>query len=339
MGILFNLAVIAYLMFVIYAANMVQRDAWQENIIRYLLYGVIFIIFLMAFFASQAIFLETLEVEMQEVATEIPEIDPVSAILTSVFAFLMGVLSIRVLNTPETRKGLKATIFVHTGYDPDSVVHTTAILLCTMLITALIVLFMLEGGTTGVAQSIDTTIPIIEPIFLMLIWLFASFLGVGYAIRRYLPDTLDRLGLAMPTSRDFIAGIGTGLGLWIVSIIFGIIWQALTTPETFEQQNLAAEQLSQAINSLPLVILISVSAAVGEEVFIRGALQPVFGIWLTSIFFALLHAQYLFAPSMFFIFGVSLVLGLLRERMNTTTAIIAHFVYNFVPLVLALSFM
>jgi membrane protease YdiL (CAAX protease family) len=66
----------------------------------------------------------------------------------------------------------------------------------------------------------------------------------------------------------------------------------------------------------------------------RGALQPVFGILITSIFFTLLHTQYLFTPTMGLIFLISVGFGVIRRRYNTTTAIITHFVYNFFPLLL-----
>jgi membrane protease YdiL (CAAX protease family) len=74
--------------------------------------------------------------------------------------------------------------------------------------------------------------------------------------------------------------------------------------------------------------------ALGEEVFFRGALQPVFGLGLTSVFFALLHTQYTLTPASAGIFLVSLGMGWLRQRYSTTAAIFAHFAYNFIQLAL-----
>jgi membrane protease YdiL (CAAX protease family) len=70
-------------------------------------------------------------------------------------------------------------------------------------------------------------------------------------------------------------------------------------------------------------------------VFFRGAIQPVFGIWVTSLFFTMLHTQYTLTPATLVIFITSLVLGWLRNRQSTSAAITGHFVYNFIQLVLA----
>jgi membrane protease YdiL (CAAX protease family) len=58
----------------------------------------------------------------------------------------------------------------------------------------------------------------------------------------------------------------------------------------------------------------------------------VFGLWPTSILFALIHMQYTLTPATLIILGVALGFGWLRQRYNTTVAIMAHFLYNFIPL-------
>jgi len=176
---------------------------------------------------------------------------------------------------------------------------------------------------------------VFELLLNMLLWLIAAFWGVGYMMRRDLPHTLTRLGLRAPTLGDILGGIAVGLGLFGMSIAFSILWQTVATPQQFAEQNQAAQQIAMSIDRLALVLAVALTAAIGEEIFIRGALQPVFGVVLSSVFFAVLHSQYLFAPSMLFIFAVSVGLGLLRRRASTTAAVIAHFVYNFVPLFLS----
>jgi membrane protease YdiL (CAAX protease family) len=106
------------------------------------------------------------------------------------------------------------------------------------------------------------------------------------------------------------------------------------SPEQFAEQTSAANRISQQFDTLPLAFALSASAAIGEEILFRGALQPIFGWIPTSIFFALLHIQYTLTPAALIIFVVSLGLGWVRIRQSTTAAIIAHFLYNFVPLVL-----
>jgi membrane protease YdiL (CAAX protease family) len=82
-------------------------------------------------------------------------------------------------------------------------------------------------------------------------------------------------------------------------------------------------------------LLLSVIVAIGEEVFFRGALQPIFGNVLTTIIFTALHTQYTLTPATILIVATSLALGWLRSRYSTSASIIAHFVYNFIQLAIA----
>jgi len=85
----------------------------------------------------------------------------------------------------------------------------------------------------------------------------------------------------------------------------------------------------------PLAVLaVSLSAGIGEELLFRGALQPRFGLVLTSLLFAIGHAHYGLSPAMVEVFIVGLVLGLVRRRTNTTACIVIHAGYNFLDLLL-----
>lgn len=340
MGILSNLLLIAYLLLVMFTANMVQRGSWQMSHIRYMLYGVIFVNFLVAFAAGQFILLGLLPAEETQ---DLPAIDAGMALLVTLLTLGLASLGAGLMNAEGVRYWAARRLPSH--YDPDSAVHLTAALLSLLLVSALMVVFLLQGGTAGVAESIaaEDTVEqggsfsvVSDALFNLVMWLTAAFLGVGYAIRRTLPAALDRLGLHVPTPREIGLGALAGLGLWGVAIVFSIAWQLVTDPQVFEEQVQASQALNATINTPLSVLIVSLSAAFGEEIFLRGAMQPVFGIALTSVFFTLLHAQHLFAPSMLLIFGVSVALGLLRQRFGTPTAIAAHFVYNFVPLSLAL---
>jgi len=76
------------------------------------------------------------------------------------------------------------------------------------------------------------------------------------------------------------------------------------------------------------VLTLGLAAALGEESVFRGALQPRFGLILTAILFALMHSNYGITLSTVLVFGVGIVLGLLRLRYNTTTSMLAHAIYN-----------
>ncbi|MBK6432580.1 MAG: CPBP family intramembrane metalloprotease [Anaerolineae bacterium] len=53
----------------------------------------------------------------------------------------------------------------------------------------------------------------------------------------------------------------------------------------------------------------------------RGALQPRFGLILTSFLFAVIHVQYGLSPAVVQVFVLGLVLGIIRQRGNLTMSI------------------
>jgi membrane protease YdiL (CAAX protease family) len=69
------------------------------------------------------------------------------------------------------------------------------------------------------------------------------------------------------------------------------------------------------------------SAGLGEEITLRGALQPRLGILLCSVLFASAHVQYTWF-GMATIGLLGLALGGIRARTNTTTAIVVHSLYD-----------
>ena len=118
-------------------------------------------------------------------------------------------------------------------------------------------------------------------------------------------------------------------------MLVNYVWARLVSPQELQQQTAASEQIAQAFNTLPVSLALSLIVAIGEEIFFRGALQQVFGIWLTSLLFAVIHTQYTLTPATLIIFVTALALGWLRNRYSTSASIVGHFVYNFIQLALA----
>jgi membrane protease YdiL (CAAX protease family) len=77
---------------------------------------------------------------------------------------------------------------------------------------------------------------------------------------------------------------------------------------------------------------IALAAGFGEELLFRGALQPLIGIWFTSVLFVLVHTRAYrfnnFSNRVFVqalgIFAVSVVLGFIAKYAGLITAIIVH---------------
>jgi uncharacterized protein len=334
-GLFIYILVIAFLGITMYTANQVQIKAWGQTPLLTMWFGAVFLMFVLALLPIQAAFLtgDNLPAQFSPELSSLPEVSIGSALAAAVFSVAMGVISLTTVTMPQMRIQLARMIGHHGKFDPDSQVHITGIVLSCLLLAGVITSFVAGGGLEGLAQSIESTgINATDTLFTGLLEVLAAALSVGYAIRRDGRQTLERLGLVAPDARQIRYGVGAGALLAVAAILYGTLWELLAPSDQLQEQTQAIEQLTLALSSLPVALLVSIAAAVGEEIFIRGALQPVFGIFLSSIFFTLLHTQYLITPSLLLIFGISVAFGLLRQRFNTTTAVIAHFVYNFIPL-------
>jgi hypothetical protein len=333
----------------IYVANQVEalrfsNDATlqvesQSRLLRYLLYGVLALTVIFSMAVFQAARLTELPPEMlPDVAAEdLPEINSTAALAVLALSIAAAYGGFRLINNPAFRLGLQRVVERLGGmFEAESAVHLTAVILLILLLGGTIAQFVFEGGISGVAENLrQTELNLGDTIFVAVLEVLLTFLGIGFAIRRGLPETLNRLGLRVPTPAD----IGWGLGVSILALLAVPLllaaWQLVTPVEDFAAQTEAINALDSAVVSLPLAFVVAISAAVGEEIWLRGGFQPVFGIGLTSAIFAMLHIQALFSLGMFIFFAIGLVFGWLRQRYSTTAAVIAHFSFNFLPFLLA----
>ena len=154
-----------------------------------------------------------------------------------------------------------------------------------------------------------------------------AFLGVGAMMRRDWTAVFQRLGLEAITSRQIVESFGWILLLVLLQAAGGAIWDAID-PEQVTLVEELSNLLYQDFGFWHWLAL-AIGAGIGEEILFRGALQPVLGIWFTSILFAIVHVQYGFlTPATIVLFLLSLILGFIRQRHNTTTAILIHFGYD-----------
>jgi hypothetical protein len=303
-------------------------------VLPWMLYGLVAFTILFATIIAYLAFAPDAAAIMEELGLSPVTIDQAAATVNLILALILGGLAVRVIASRGIRQWVQR--FVHSEYNPVSSVHTTALVLVLLSVSVFVGQFVQQGGLSGLADALQDGDSLVASSLVLyaVLRVAIAFLGVGWAIRRTLPQSLERLGLRLPTADDLRWGIGGGIVLYAVFLVTATIWVTLVSPEQFEEQTSAANQIAQMFNTLPLALILSISAAFGEEILFRGALQPVFGWIPTSIFFALLHIQYTLTPATLIIFLVSLGLGWIRKRQSTTAAIIAHFLYNFVPLVL-----
>lgn len=335
----FNLVIIlfalGYFGATIYMANYEAATGEHGFLVRVLLNGIIAMVFVYALVTLQVALLPLpVEGELSPA-----EISMMGALINFSLALAISFFSLRVVSSAETRQRLKSLIGDRASYNPDSIVHTTAVVLSLATLSFTIGQLVLSGGISGMAESIESSgISLGDTLFNQLLWVIVAFLGIGLFLRRTIEQALGRLGLRVPTRDDIRAAVSIAVALYVFVFIVSAVWAALVTPEQFQQQTAASEQIAEAFNTLPLALFLAITVAMGEEILFRGALQPVFGLWITSIFFALLHTQYTLTPASLSIVAVAVALGWLRQRHSTTAAIIAHFIYNFVLLALPLLF-
>ncbi len=159
----------------------------------------------------------------------------------------------------------------------------------------------------------------------MIGYVVLALAAVGFMVRRDGRETVERLGLKPLTLTHF--GI-TFVGLvTLTGLNLGADWfQHTFLPDLWESD----QEINRAIASnmtVGTVLMLGLSAGVGEEITLRGALQQKLGITLTSLLFASLHVQYSWF-GMLVIFLLGLLLGLVRRYTSTTVAILIHILYD-----------
>ena len=151
--------------------------------------------------------------------------------------------------------------------------------------------------------------------------------AVGLWVTRDARAVRERLGLRAMSGRDWIvAAIGLGLVIALNSGMEAI--EHARFPALWAADQQMGEMIAGGLN-VAAGILLGVSAGVGEELLVRGALQPRAGLFWASVLFMAGHVQYTwFGMLTILLLGISL--GVIRARANTTTAIVVHVLYDIV---------
>jgi len=149
--------------------------------------------------------------------------------------------------------------------------------------------------------------------------------GVGFLVRRDLKATIERLGLRVPRPAHYAVMVAGVVTLYLLNV--GVeAAQRTWFPGLWEQDQRMNEMMAGGLG-LGGGLLLGVSAGVGEELAMRGALQPRLGLVFTAVVFAALHVHYSWV-GMATILLLGVVLGVIRERTSTTIAILVHTIYD-----------
>jgi hypothetical protein len=156
-------------------------------------------------------------------------------------------------------------------------------------------------------------------------YVLVAFAAVGLLLRRTFVATMARLGLS-PLTRSQL----------VVLVVGVIVLYGLNTAADWIQREFFRElwESDQRVNESIIarlgpgeIVLLGLSAGVGEEITLRGALQPKLGLFWTALVFAGLHVQYSWF-GIIVIFLLGLILGLIRRHTSTTVAIGTHMLYD-----------
>lgn len=240
--------------------------------------------------------------------------------------FLVGAAGLAALLPPVRR-----WIARFTDTNPASPVGVVALSFAAYYIGASVGQVLFVGGLEGLAAlPLETTEADLLLTGLAMV-LFGVF-GVGWPIRRAWDDTLRRLGLRLPTLRQAAFAIGAVAGFLALDYLVAVAWHALN-PEQYDLIGRVSLGLFGEM-SVAKAAAIGLSAGIGEEILFRGAVQPRFGLVITALLFTAGHTQYGLSPATLEIFIIGIVLGIIRNRTNTTTCIAIHALYNFVDILL-----
>ncbi len=218
-------------------------------------------------------------------------------------------------------------------FNRKNAVHRLAVILMILQSAAVAGQLIMANGLDFGYGAADA---LMNLVFGAAIYAALALLGAGWLVRRNLRQVFQRLGLRLPQRRDWTAGLAMAIGLHIIVWAASAVWAEMTAPDTWQQQTAAARQLFETYSSsLILAFLFALLTAISEEMLFRGALQPIFGLWISSLFFTWVHIQYALTPAALILLAVSLGFGWLRRHVSATAAVIAHGIYNFAPFLAA----
>jgi len=154
-----------------------------------------------------------------------------------------------------------------------------------------------------------------------------AYVLVGVGLWRNLPEATNRLGLTWPAKRQAVVGVAGFLVGMLVMVVAGVLTQ-IFQPDFNEEINQATQGITDSVSNPVGAVFFGLGAGISEELLLRGAIQPRFGLILTSMLFALLHNQYGISFVLAGVFSMGMVLGLERKYFGTTAAIITHAIFN-----------
>jgi membrane protease YdiL (CAAX protease family) len=185
--------------------------------------------------------------------------------------------------------------------------------------------FAMGGALTGEVELSATLVWVNGVLLLVgftvppLVWVAAFYQGGwrawGHALFLRFHQPLLQIGL----------GVLGALGMLVLALLVGLLLSLVG----YDPENPVVEELAGFV-TWPLVFWIALTAAIGEEVFFRGFLQPRVGIVLSAVLFGFLHLSYGVPLQVIMPLAFGFLLSaLVVWTRSLVPAVVAHFGYNF----------
>jgi len=160
---------------------------------------------------------------------------------------------------------------------------------------------------------------------------------IGSIIIYFFQDSgiLEVLFTGLTIEIQLLAGVGGGV---IFGIMAGLLMKHPSMDIISEDYFIVKEVKKLELRSFD-IFQISIVAGITEEYLFRAAIQPLLGVWLTSLIFVAIHGYISFKSAAhitfaLFVFLLSTVLGLLFIFFGIVSAMVAHAVYDIIVLYL-----
>jgi membrane protease YdiL (CAAX protease family) len=159
-------------------------------------------------------------------------------------------------------------------------------------------------------------------------------LAVAVVLDFHNPPYVHQLLAGLPLLYQALLGVAIGGFFWAASVI------GYKRTANSESTHITVESYSRLDLSGWNPLWIALTAGFGEELLFRGALQPLLGVWFTSILFVVLHARaYRFTSfskrvlvQASGLLVVSVTLGFIAKYAGLITAMIVHAAIDIVGL-------
>ncbi|HEY8447390.1 MAG TPA: CPBP family intramembrane glutamic endopeptidase [Thermomicrobiales bacterium] len=214
-------------------------------------------------------------------------------------------------------------------FNPASAVDMTGLCILLAAIGFLVTSYALDPSPADIDEAVEVSDLAVQ----FIAGLALAFITVGWRIKRSFREAVVRLGLTMPTPRVVGVGVGTVFIIFIVLAIAGVLTE-IFQPDISREISQATQEITENVKNPVGAVFFGLGAGASEELLVRGAIQPKYGLIVSALLFALLHSQYGVSFVLLGVFLVGLVLGLERKYFGTTAAIITHAIFNTISVLL-----